>query len=85
LRDFIPSAQRFDVHGLTDSSNSDFVLLPLDHSVHPDSIGRAAGGVSVRFVEDAEQLCQPGRSRELQLRTPDIRAAYRVEEALRGF
>jgi len=82
LRDFIQPAQLFDVYGLTETSTSDFVLLPQDYRAHPDSIGRAAGGVIGRIVDDDGQACPPGHSGELQLRTPYIMAGYLGDEAL---
>jgi len=82
LREVIQPAQLFDVYGLTETSTSDFVLRPQDYRAHPDSIGRAAGGVDSRIVNDEGQPCPPGHSGELQLRTPYIMAGYLGDEAL---
>jgi long-chain acyl-CoA synthetase len=76
LRAFIRPAGLYDVYGLTETSTSDFVLRPEESESHPGSIGRPAGGVAFRIVNDDGQGCATGESGELQLRSPYLMAGY---------
>jgi long-chain acyl-CoA synthetase len=76
LRAFIRPAGLYDVYGLTETSTSDFVLLPDDSDDHPGTIGRPAGGVAYRIMKDDGQECALGEPGELQLRSPYIMAGY---------
>ncbi len=82
LRRFIAPAQLYDIYGLTETSTSDFVLLPKDYPHHPGSIGRAANRVEYRIVGERGQALPSGSSGELELRTPFIMAGYLGDEAL---
>lgn len=82
LRSFIRPAGLYDVYGLTETSTSDFVLVPGDSEGHPGSIGRPAGGVGYRIVKDDGQECAVGEPGELQLRSPYLMAGYLGDEDL---
>lgn len=82
LRSFIRPAGLYDVYGLTETSTSDFVLVPEDSEGHPASIGRPAGGVAYRIVKDDGQECAVGESGELQLRSPYLMAGYLGDQDL---
>jgi long-chain acyl-CoA synthetase len=82
LRQFIAPAQLYDIYGLTETSTSDFVLLPKDYRHYPGSIGSAASRVEFRIVSERGQVLPPGSRGELELRTPFIMAGYLGDELL---
>jgi long-chain acyl-CoA synthetase len=82
LRSLIRPAGLYDVYGLTETSTSDFILLPSESDAHPGSIGRPAGGVSYRIVKDDGLECAVGEAGELQLRSPYLMAGYLGDEDL---
>jgi long-chain acyl-CoA synthetase len=82
LRDLIEPAPLYDIYGLTETSTSDFFLLPADYAVHPDSIGRAAPGVQFRIADDRGREIRSGEVGELLIRSPYLMSGYLHDPAL---
>ncbi len=76
LRALFPSADMVDIYGLTETSTSDFFLLPADQPRHLGCIGRTSPGVEYRIVGDDGRPATAGSPGELQIRTPYIMNGY---------
>ena len=76
LRALFPSADMVDIYGLTETSTSDFFLLPADQPRHLGCIGRPSPGVEFRIAGDDGSPAAAGMPGELQIRTPYIMNGY---------
>lgn len=71
-----PQAELCDIYGLTETSTSDFFLLPAHQRRYAGCIGGPAPGVSFRIVDEAGRPAAPGEPGELQIRTPYLMSGY---------
>ena len=71
-----PGASLVDIYGLTETSTSDFFLLPADQPAQLGCIGRPSPGVEFRIAGEAGGAVAQGQPGELQIRTPFIMNGY---------
>lgn len=72
----LPSAQFFDVYGLTETNSADFILSTEDFSRRRGTIGRPTPGIRWRIVDSTDTAVGPGIAGELQIDTDFIMAGY---------
>jgi len=71
-----PRAALVDIYGLTETSTSDFVLMPDERAAHGGCIGRPTPGVRFRIAGTDGAALPDGEAGELQIDTPFILNGY---------
>lgn len=76
LRALFAPADLVDIYGLTETSTSDFFLMPEDAERYAGCIGRPAPGVEFRIRGDEGAAVAPGSVGELWIRSPFLMNGY---------
>jgi long-chain acyl-CoA synthetase len=76
LRALFAPADLIDIYGLTETSTSDFFLMPEDAERYPGCIGRPAPGVRYRVRGDDGGAVAPGEVGELCISSPFLMNGY---------
>ncbi len=82
LRELVAPAALVDIFGLTETSTSDFFLLPRDAERYAGCIGRPSPGVRYRIVGDDGRVVLPGEVGELSIASPFLMNGYLDEPTL---
>lgn len=76
LRGLFAPADLIDIYGLTETSTSDFFLMPADAERYAGCIGRPAPGVRYRIRGDDGGTVAPGQVGELCISSPFLMNGY---------
>lgn len=76
LRELYAPADLIDIYGLTETSTSDFFLMPDDAAHYPGCIGRPSPGVEFRIRGDDGNAVAPGEVGELCISSPFLMNGY---------
>ena len=76
LRALFAPADLVDIYGLTETSTSDFFLIPEDAERYAGCIGRPAPHVRYRIRDDAGKAVAPGEVGELCISSPFLMNGY---------
>jgi long-chain acyl-CoA synthetase len=76
LRELFAPADLIDIYGLTETSTSDFFLMPEDVERYAGCIGRPAPGVEFRIRGDDGKVAAPGAVGELCIASPFLMNGY---------
>lgn len=76
LRELYAPADLIDIYGLTETSTSDFFLMPGDAARYPGCIGRPSPGVEFRIRGEDGGVVAPGAVGELCIASPFLMNGY---------
>jgi long-chain acyl-CoA synthetase len=76
FRTMVPQLDLCDIYGLTETSTSDFVLLPAEQDRFPGTIGRPSPGVRFAIHDEHGNALPPGVAGELVIDTPFVMRGY---------
>ncbi|MBI2059797.1 MAG: acyl--CoA ligase [Nitrospirae bacterium] len=73
IGELFPNAMIFNIYGLTEAGGAACMLLPGDHRVKPNSVGKPVGECEVRIVDDSGRDRPPGQPGEILMRMPGVK------------
>lgn len=82
LLEIFPGVGLYDIYGLTETTTSDFFLVPEDQPRHFGCIGRPSPGVRYRIANERGEQAASGESGELQILSEFIMRGYLDEPLL---